>query len=506
MLIFGLPAASQSALALVIRSSTRPAPWTDTVLPQRSPSAWMLTAFPALTITTWPVAMYGTASATSSRVSLTYSAVQTMSQRPACRSGMSALNAVFRISISSPSLAATAFAASTSNPMALFGSVSSAEGNISIGGYSMSTQSTTFPGEMRLVGGAMVSAVGAAVAGVPVAGATVAGAPVGTIDAAPPPVHAATSSTMAADAAGRILSITVSSWPLATSARPSRARSVAYAESGFESRERVPIEARDPDEAVGFARDCRALDVDAASDRDRGEIHLGDCRAVLRYPRAIPGRGHDRLTGDGQRPEDLAAVDGHAVDRARYCQPDGRAVEQDGKAFGARRQARELVGLEIDPRDGLFTDGNDVVADEPDAAVAASRDVHDALATRVDSHDLLGVAGHLPDAARRGDRRATRRPRAGRDIRAVGRRVDTRQAPTHLAGYPDGVVRDGEPARTRPDLHPRNLVERRGIDATHGALVVERDPDRAEPGHHVNGRGADAERHGRHGHTVDRAD
>jgi hypothetical protein len=43
-------------------------------------------------------------------------------------------------------------AESTSKPIALAGSVSSADGKYSIGGYSMSTQSTTVPGVMRLVG------------------------------------------------------------------------------------------------------------------------------------------------------------------------------------------------------------------------------------------------------------------------------------------------------------------------------------------------------------------
>src|SRR5215208_1093427 len=120
-----------------------------------------------------------------------------MSQRPAWRSGISALNAVFRISISSPSLAATAFAASTSKPTAWFGSVTSADGNISSGGYSMSTQSTILPGESRLVGGAMASAVAATLAGAPLAGAIVAGTPDGAV-LAPPPPQAATSTTMAA--------------------------------------------------------------------------------------------------------------------------------------------------------------------------------------------------------------------------------------------------------------------------------------------------------------------
>src|SRR6188474_901144 len=98
-----------------------------------------------------------------------------MSQRLAWRSGINALNAVFRISISRPSFAATAFAASTSKPTALFGSVSSADGNISIGGYSMSTQSTILPGESRLVGGAIASPVGPALAGAALDGAMVAG-------------------------------------------------------------------------------------------------------------------------------------------------------------------------------------------------------------------------------------------------------------------------------------------------------------------------------------------
>ena len=57
--------------------------------------------------------------------------------------GISASNAVFLIAICRPSFAATALAASTSKPMAWFGSVTSEEGKYSIGGYSMSTQSTS---------------------------------------------------------------------------------------------------------------------------------------------------------------------------------------------------------------------------------------------------------------------------------------------------------------------------------------------------------------------------
>ena len=88
---------------------------------------------------------------------------------------MSASKPVFRISISRPSFAATALAASTSKPMAWFGSVTSADGKYSIGGYSMSTQSVSVPAVIRLVGGVIgVSVAGGAVAGAVDGGAVVA--------------------------------------------------------------------------------------------------------------------------------------------------------------------------------------------------------------------------------------------------------------------------------------------------------------------------------------------
>src|SRR5690242_2078887 len=126
-----------------------------------------------------------------------------MSHRPAVRSGISASKAVFLIWIWRPSSWATARALSTSKPIALFGSVSPVS-KYSIGLYSMSTQSTSVPGVIRLVGGAIGCAVaGAAVAGPDVAGGVVAAAVVGAVVALPPLLHAATSSAMAAAAAGR---------------------------------------------------------------------------------------------------------------------------------------------------------------------------------------------------------------------------------------------------------------------------------------------------------------
>src|SRR4029079_8976071 len=77
----------------------------------------------------------------------------TMSQRPLVRSGMSASKPVLRMVICNPSLAAADLAESASKPMAAFGSVTSAVGKYSSGGYSMSTQSTSCPAVMRLVGG-----------------------------------------------------------------------------------------------------------------------------------------------------------------------------------------------------------------------------------------------------------------------------------------------------------------------------------------------------------------
>src|SRR5262245_30985929 len=124
-----------------------------------------------------------------------------MSQRLFPRSGISESKAVFLISSFRPSLAATARAASTSKPVALFGSVSSAEAKNSIGEYSMSTQSVSVPAVIRLVGGAMASAVGAAEP----AGSDVAAAWLGAVDAPPPPPQAATNKAIAAPAANRWL-------------------------------------------------------------------------------------------------------------------------------------------------------------------------------------------------------------------------------------------------------------------------------------------------------------
>src|SRR5207237_5325278 len=108
--------------------------------------------FPLGTIRSQPVAMYGTASETASRFCVTYSAVHTMSQRPAVRSGMRPAKETFRTSMGSPQALATARAASTSKPTAWFGSVTDVDGKYSMGGYSMSTQSVTVPALTRLVG------------------------------------------------------------------------------------------------------------------------------------------------------------------------------------------------------------------------------------------------------------------------------------------------------------------------------------------------------------------
>src|SRR6185437_14968713 len=204
MVIAGLPAATQSSLALFDAVSTTPPLWMEIVLPHRSPTALMAFGFPFGTMTAWPVAMYGTASATCSRSSETYSADQTMSQRPAERSGISASKPLLTTSSVSPSLVATARAASTSKPVDLFGSVSSEEAKNSIGWYSMSSQSVSLPAVTRLVGGAIASVVGAAEPGACEAGAVEPPAD-GAVEAPPPP-HAATNRAMAAPAANRWLS------------------------------------------------------------------------------------------------------------------------------------------------------------------------------------------------------------------------------------------------------------------------------------------------------------
>src|SRR5437016_616857 len=121
-----------------------------------------------------------------------------MSQRAAWRSGIRASNAVFRTSIVRPSLPATARAASTSKPTDAFASVMSVDGKYSIGGYSMSTQSSSLPAAIRLVGGAIGVAVGAALTG-----GVVAPAWVGPVVAAPLLAHPARSAATAAVAAIR---------------------------------------------------------------------------------------------------------------------------------------------------------------------------------------------------------------------------------------------------------------------------------------------------------------
>ena len=87
--------------------------------------------------------MYGTASATCRRSSEMKRAVHTMSQRPAAKSGMSVSNGTLRMVICRPIAWAACRAASTSKPIAAFGSVTSVEGKYSSGGYSMSTQLTS---------------------------------------------------------------------------------------------------------------------------------------------------------------------------------------------------------------------------------------------------------------------------------------------------------------------------------------------------------------------------
>src|SRR5262245_13907237 len=144
----------------------------EIVLPQRSSTALMLFGLPLGTMTACPVAMYGTASAFCSRSSDTYRADQTMSHRPAARSGIRASKPLLTTSSWRLSLVATALAASTSKPIDWLGSVMSADSKYSIGGYSMSTQSVSFPDATRPVGGTIAAAVG--LAGPGVAGVVVA--------------------------------------------------------------------------------------------------------------------------------------------------------------------------------------------------------------------------------------------------------------------------------------------------------------------------------------------
>src|SRR6185503_14789745 len=174
----------------------------EIVLPHRSSTDAMAFGLPVATMITWPVAMYGTASATLSRSAFTYSADQTTSQRSLVRSWISESNAVFLISSFRPSFSATARAASTSKPVAWFGSVMSAEAKNSIGEYSISTQSVRVPAVTRLVGGAIATSLGASVPGAADSGAV--DAPVeGAVDAPPPPAHAATNKAIAANPASR---------------------------------------------------------------------------------------------------------------------------------------------------------------------------------------------------------------------------------------------------------------------------------------------------------------
>src|SRR4029079_12687733 len=244
MLIACLPPSVHALLAALMRSSTSPPVWIETALPHRSAWLWMPTVLAVLTMTTWPVAMYGTASATASRVVLTYRADQTMSQRPACRSGMRVEKPVFFTASFRPSLAATALAASTSKPTAWPGSVTSADGKYSIGGYSMSTQSVSVPAVIRLVGGVIGFSVGATDGGL-VGGGLVATC-VGLVVAPPLPLHAATNRAMATLAATRWVRITVSSSsgsrrrPIPRVASGSTFRIVALLPRGPEFRTRLP--------------------------------------------------------------------------------------------------------------------------------------------------------------------------------------------------------------------------------------------------------------------------
>src|SRR5207302_6232568 len=144
-----------------------PAVWIEMVLPHRSSGDLMFLGFPLGTMITQPVAMYGTASALARRAWVAYSAVHTMSQRPAVRSGIRPANETLRTSSCTPQALATARAASTSKPIAWFGSVTDVEGKYSMGGYSMSTQSVTVPALAKLVGAWTVTWLAAALDGDP---------------------------------------------------------------------------------------------------------------------------------------------------------------------------------------------------------------------------------------------------------------------------------------------------------------------------------------------------
>src|SRR5437762_1654613 len=152
MVIACLLASVHFLLCAALSVSTWPPVWMEIVLPHRSSGDLMPFGFPLGTIRSQPVAMYGTASETARRFCVTYSAVHTMSQRPAVRSGMRPAKETFRISMGSPQALATARAASTSKPTAWFGSVTDVDGKYSMGGYSMSTQSVTVPALTKLVG------------------------------------------------------------------------------------------------------------------------------------------------------------------------------------------------------------------------------------------------------------------------------------------------------------------------------------------------------------------
>src|SRR4051812_44797240 len=119
-----------------------------------------------------------------------------MSQRPAVRSGISPSNATLRTASLRPNALATARAASTSKPMAWLGSVTEVDGKYSIGGYSMSTQSVSVPGVMRLVGAGMLSLLGATEAAV-----AMDAAPVGARELPPPEPQPAANRVAAATAA-----------------------------------------------------------------------------------------------------------------------------------------------------------------------------------------------------------------------------------------------------------------------------------------------------------------
>src|SRR6266550_7329242 len=138
MVIACLPPSVHFLLCAALSVSTCPPVWIEIVLPHRSSGDLMFFGFPLGTMTTQPVAMYGTASACARRFWVTYSAVHTMSHRPAIRSGIRPAKETLRTSICRPHALATARAASTSKLMALVGSVTEVDGKYSMGGYSMS--------------------------------------------------------------------------------------------------------------------------------------------------------------------------------------------------------------------------------------------------------------------------------------------------------------------------------------------------------------------------------